>query len=1122
MNKLRILLTFPSGNLFLTMKFIIVFLLVSICNAFAAGYAQSEKITVKAHDASLKEVISIIEEQSDYVFFYQNEDIDNSLRFTIDLENRDIKEILDRLIANTSLSYKISGKYIFLERKVKENNVQQQQSKRTITGRVYDTKGELLIGVNVVEVGTTNGTVTDINGTYRISVTTPNPVLRFTYIGFKEKEIPVGGRNILDVQLEEDVSELEEVVVVGHGTQKKVSVVGSITTIKPEELQVGTTRSLSNTLAGKLAGVIGVQRSGEPGYDSSQFWIRGISSFAGYNDPLILIDGVERSLDNIDPAEIESFSILKDASATAVYGVRGANGVILITTKRGEIGKPSINVRVEQAVTGLGKMPDFIGSADYLALLDEIMIDEGKQPRYGEEVIEKYRTGEDLELYPNVDWVDAITNDYGYNTRANLSVSGGSEVLRYSLVTSYYGEKGIIARDKNQEWDSSSRLNRYNVRSNVDVNVTPTTLFRVNIGGYLQERTRAPQSVDDLFSFAFDTPPFVHPPIYSSGEIPVVPERANPWALATQTGYENFSHNKIESSASVEQDLEFLLPGLSARILFAFDRYSGNGVQRSKSPDYYNPAVGRNEDGSLDLVIYRYGQQFLGYSTSAEWGNKSTYLETTLNYDHTFNDKHNVNLMFMYDQRHYEDGSALPFRNQGIAGRASYTYDNRYVGEFNFGYNGSENFAKGHRFGFFPSVAVGWVLSEESFMEPYRNTFSKIKLRASYGLVGNDKIGGARFAYLTTIGDTGGYTWGVDNDYWRAGRWEGQIGVPNLTWEKVKKMNVGIELGLWNSIDLQVDCFKDHRYDIFIQRGTIPASAGFIQTPFANYGKVDNHGVDIALMANRQITKNFQAAVRGTFTYAKNKIVEQDEPLTIIGTNRARTGHPIGQIFGLIDDGLFTDDDFVTNEKGELELAPGVPKHTFAPVRPGDIKYKDVNEDGLINSLDECPIGGTADPQIVYGFGASVLYKQVDFSFFFQGNGKTYRIIGGNNFIPGSGDGSMGNIYTNYQDRWTVENPHQDVFWPRLASYNHANNTRSSTWWLKDMSMLRLKDIEVGYNFPQKTVLPNYIKSARIFLAGSNLLQFSKFKLWDPEIGSSNGLRYPIMKSVSIGLNINF
>ncbi|MDK2838297.1 MAG: SusC/RagA family TonB-linked outer membrane protein [Bacteroidota bacterium] len=1125
MNKLRILLKFPSRDVFLTMKCIVAFLLIGMCNAFAAGYAQSEKITVKANDATLKEVISIIEKQSDYTFFYQNEDIDHSLRFNVDLKNQDIKEILDQLVTNTSLSYRISGKYIFLEKTAKGNSVQ-QQNKRTITGRVYDTKGELLIGVNVVEVGTTNGTVTDINGTYLISVTTPKPVLKFTYIGFKEKEVPVGGGNILDIQLEEDVSELQEVVVVGHGTQKKVSVVGSITTIKPEELQIGTTRSISNNLAGQLAGIIGVQRSGEPGYDNSQFWIRGISSFAGNNDPLILVDGIERSLNNIDPAEIESFSILKDAAASAVYGVRGANGVIIITTKRGQIGKPSINVRVEQAATALGKLPTFIGSTEYLSLLNEIAIDEGKPIRYPEEVIEKYRTGEDPDLYPNVNWIDAITDDFGYNTRANLTVSGGSDVLRYSLVTSYYGEKGIITRDKRQEWDSSSRLNRYNVRSNVDVNITPTTLFRVDIGGYLQEGTRSPQSVDDLFGLAFDTPPFVHPPIYSSGEIPVVPERANPWALATQLGYETFSHNQIESSASMEQDLKFLLPGLKARILFSFDRYSGNGVQRSKSPDYYNPAVGRKDDGSLDLVIYRYGQSFLGHSTSAEWGNKSTYLEGSLNYDQIFDEKHAIGLMFLYNQRSFEDGSALPYRNQGIAARASYTFDNKYVGEFNFGYNGSENFAKGHRFGFFPSLAVGWILSEEAFMEPYRNTFSKIKLRASYGLVGNDQLGqnrgDYRFAYLTTIGDTGGYNWGVDNDYWRAGRWEGQVGVQNLTWEKVKKANIGLELGLWNSIELQVDGFKDHRYDIFMQRRTIPASAGFIQTPFANYGKVDNRGIDISLTANKQVTRDFQFAMRGTFTYAKNEITEQDEPLGVIGTNRARTGHSIGQIFGLIDDGLFTDDDFVTNESGELELVSGIPKHTFAPVRPGDIKYKDINDDGVINSLDQCPIGGTVDPQIVYGFGASVLYKQIDFSFFFQGNGKTYRIIGGNNFIPGSGDGSMGNIYDNYQDRWTVDNPSQDAFWPRLSSYNHANNTQPSTWWLKDMSMLRLKNIEIGYSFPKQTVLPNYIKSARIFLAGSNLLQFSKFKLWDPEIGFSNGLRYPIMKSASIGFEIDF
>lgn len=1075
------------------------------------------RLSIELSQVSIKEVLSTIESKSDYVFFYSDE-ISSELnkRVSIDVKSKTINDILANLLKDTNLSFKFNENQVAIVRK----QATSAANSIRINGSVKDKDKNPLPGVNITIKGTSVGTASDINGNFFLEVPDKNAVLQFQFIGFEPQEIKVGNQININVTLKENETELEEVVVVGYGSQKRVSVVGSITTIEPGKLQAGTTRSMSNNLAGQLAGVIGVQRSGEPGYDNSNFWIRGISSFAGNNNPLVLVDGVERSLNNIDPAEIESFSVLKDASASAVYGVRGANGVIIINTKRGEIGKPKVSVRLDQGITKLGKLPEFVGSADYLNLLNEIARDENKPERYTEEQIEKYRTGEDADLYPDVDWVDAITDDYGHNTRGNVTVSGGSDLLRYSLVGSFYNEKGIISRDSKQAWNSSSNLNRYNVRSNVDVDITKTTVFRVNIGGYLQDRRRAPQSVDGLFSLAFDTPPFVHPQQYSSGEIPVVPERANPWAWATQTGYETFSDSKLESLFSIEQNLNFITKGLKTKALFSFDRFQGNGVSRNKTPDLYNPSTGRNEDGSLDLLIYRYGQNFLNHSNSSDWGDKRTYLEWTVSYDRTFG-KHTLNGMFLFNRSNFEDGSKLPYRNQGIAGRASYTYDSRYVAEVNFGYNGSENFAKGSRYGFFPSIALGWLLSEEPFMKAYKETFSKIKFRGSYGLVGNDQLGANRgdyrFAYLTTIGDTDGYRWGVDNDYHRAGRWEGNVGVPNLTWETVKKANLGFELGLWNAVELQVDFFKDRRENIFLQRQTMPGSAGFIQTPFQNFGIVNNQGIDLSLTANKQVTKDFMISARGTFTYAKNKIIEQDEPLGILGTNRSSTGYPIGQIFGLLDDGLFTDADFVDGE-----LIEGIPEHTFSPIRPGDIKYKDVNEDGVINDLDRTAIGGTWNPQIVYGFGLNLQYKNIDFGFFFQGNAKTNRMIGGSNFIPGSGDGSMGNIMSNYQDHWTVDNPSQDVFWPRLSSSRNANNTQESTWWLQDMSMLRLKNVEIGYNFSKKKLLPNFIQSARLFVTGSNLLQFSGFKLWDPELDTSSGLRYPIMKSASFGLEINF
>lgn len=998
------------------------------------------------------------------------------------------------------------------------NEVQQQKKK--ISGLITDTSNMPIIGANVVEKGTSNGAITDVDGKFSLDVES-GTTLVISYIGYLEQEIIVGSSTKLNIILHEDEQTLDEVVVVGYGTQKKVSVVGAVTTISPSELQFGTTRSLSNNIGGQLAGIIAVQRSGEPGYDNSEYWIRGISSFAGSTNPLVLVDGIERDLNNIDPAEIESFSILKDASASAVYGVRGANGVIIINTKRGKEGIPKVSIRFDQGFTMLGKLPKFVGSADYLSLLNDIYKDEGKTPRYKEEIINAYRNNIDPDLYPNVDWIDAITNNVGYNQRGNITVTGGSSILRYALVGSYYHEKGIMAVDKRQEWDSSSKLSRYNIRSNVDVDITKSTLLRINIGGYLQDRRRAPYSVDQLFQKAFETPPFVHPTQYSSGELPQIPERSNPWALLTQTGYETYSDSKIESLFSIEQKLDFLTKGLSAKVTFSFDRFQGNGVKRSKMPDMYYPATGRKDDGSLDLLIYKYGQSFLDYSKDADWGYKRVYMEGTINYDRSLG-SHALAGMLLFNRDQYENGDKLPYRHQGLAGRLSYTYGGKYVAEFNFGYNGSENFAKGARYGFFPSAAIGWLVSEENFMEPFKNTFSKIKIRASYGLVGNDNIGGTRFAYLATIGDTNGYKWGTDASYEKGGKWEGNSGVPDLTWETVKKTNIGLELGLWNALDVSIDLFKDRRENIFLQRSTLPSSAGFIQTPWTNFGIVVNKGVDLAINYNKQIGKDWFVSGRGTFTFAKNKIVEKDEPLTVIGTNRAETGHPINQIFGLIDEGLFKDSDFHQNETGELVLNEDIPTHTFSKVRPGDIRYKDVNGDGMISELDETAIGGTFNPEIVYGFGLNARYKNIDFGIFFQGNGRTYNIIGGNNFIPGSGDGAMGNIYDNYQNRWTIDNPSQDVFWPRLSSQKNNNNQRASTWWLRDMSMLRLKNVEIGYNFSKKTLLPNFISSARVYISGSNLLQFSKFRMWDPEVSTVNGLQYPIMKSFSIGIDINF
>lgn len=1004
-----------------------------------------------------------------------------------------------------------------------------------VIGNVSDENGEPLPGATILLKGNNDvHAIADIDGNYSITVPDRWAVLEISYIGFVSQEIQVGNRRVVNVVLVEDIGQLQDAVVVAYGQQKKESVVASIAAIEPEKLKVGTSRSLSNNLAGTVAGVLAVQRSGEPGYDNSTFWIRGISTFqdAG-RDPLVLVDGIERDINNIDPEEIESFSVLKDAAASAVYGVRGANGVILIQTKRGEIGKPRVTIKAEFAGTEPVKLPDYIGAADYMQLLDDIRVDQGMTPMYTDRIA-KTRAGYDPDLYPDVDWIDAVTKDYASNQRVTAEVSGGNNILTYSLVAAFYNEQGILTRDPSREWDPSIKLQRYNVRSNVDINITKTTKFRVNIGGYLQDRNSTTQSVETIFQKAFKTVPFDYPVRYSTGEIPAGAE-GNVWAMATQMGYQNTSASKIETLFSLEQDLKFLTKGLKIKGTFSFDRYSSGTVSRSTSPDLYNPTRQRNEDGTLVLNRTSTGSNTLGHSVSGSYGNRRLYMELAVNYDRTFAGKHAVSGMLLAQRSNYDDGSKLPYRNQGIAGRAAYTFDDRYVAEFNFGYNGSENFAPGKRYGFFPSGAIGWVISEEPFMAPAKRVLSNLKIRASYGQTGNASLSGRRFAYLSTITDDYAtldmYKWGVEGAYGITGMAEGDFGVPDLTWEKVNKANIGLELGFFDGVfDMSVDVFDERRNNIFMERTSIPLTAGFIKSPWQNFGKVKNQGAEVTLNFRKQFQNGFYIGFMGTFTYAHNEIVEMDEPASVVGTNRAKTGHPVGQIFGYIDEGLYTYDDFMqdgqgnllTNETGNYILKSDLPENTlYSDIRPGDIKHKDVNKDGKIDIYDQSPIGGTVDPEIVYGFGLNLAWKGFDFGVLFQGTGRMWRLMSAN-IIPGYDTGGYYNVFSNYEDRWTVDNPSQDVFYPRLTYGPNTNNGVASSWWLKNMSYLRLKNIELGWSIPQRWADRSFLSGARVFLRGTNVLTFSGFKLWDPELNSADGGRYPLMRSFSAGVEFKF
>ena len=628
--------------------------------------SEEDLFSVQYENVTVKDILDYIEKHSKYIFIYSaNVQKNLNNKVSISVSNKKIDAVLKELFSETGLNYKMSGRQITIsvpEAPKVQQTIQQKGIK--VTGNVSDEKGEPLIGVTIIlKNDSTVHALTDMNGNYSIIVPERKSVLSFRYIGFVPKEEVVNNRKVVNVQMVEDVGQLDEVVVVAYGAQKKESVVGSITTIEPAKLKVSTTRSISNNLAGTVAGVLAVQRSGEPGYDNSSFWIRGISTFqdAGQN-PLVLIDGIERDLNNIDPEEIESFSVLKDAAASAVYGVRGANGVILINTKRGQVGKPRVTVKAEFAATQPVKLPEYLGAADYMQVLDDILMDTGQQPKYTDRIA-KTRAGYDPDLYPDVNWMDAIANDYASNQRVTVDISGGTETLRYSFVAAAYNERGILKRDKSYDWDPTIKLQRYNVRSNVDLKLSPTTQLRFNIGGYLQDRNSTTKDISQIFQKAFVAVPHAFPAQYSSGQIPTT-EEPNVWAWATQSGYKRRSDSKIETLFSVEQDLKFLLPGLKVKGTFSFDRFSSGTVSRGKTPDYYVPATGRDDEGNLIIASKSNGTNFLDYSKSGDYGNKSVYMEATLSYDRTFAEKHSVAAMLLFNRRNYDDGSMLPYRNQ--------------------------------------------------------------------------------------------------------------------------------------------------------------------------------------------------------------------------------------------------------------------------------------------------------------------------------------------------------------------------------------------------------------------------------------------------------------------------
>ncbi|WP_407429474.1 SusC/RagA family TonB-linked outer membrane protein [Arcticibacter sp.] len=983
-----------------------------------------------------------------------------------------------------------------------------------VTGRVVDERDLPLPGVSVRIKGTSRGSVTNADGKFSIEAK-PADSLQFSFVGYKVQTVGVGARRILSIKLLPDLGVLDEVTIVGYGTQKKVSVTASLSSVSVKEMQRVSTPSISNAIAGKLPGIITRQSSGEPGYDAAQVYIRGLSTFAN-NGPLVLIDGVERDMNQINAQEIENFTILKDASATAVYGVRGANGVILINTKRGELGKPQVTFRSEAAGLTAMRLPEYINGAEYASLMNEALSYANQAPRWSDEEIQKFADGTDPYLYPSSDWTKAVLKKDTWQTIQNLSVTGGSDVIKYYTNVGFTLQDGIYKQDPANKFNTNANIKRYNFRSNVDINLSKSLTMQLGLGGIIQNGNYPGFSAPDIFNSLKVISPIAYPITNPDG----TPGGAqtfigwNPWGRVSQSGYSTQDRSTLQGTFAANWDLSsFTTKGLSLRGLFSYDRYAQTNNVRIKEFEVKR-YLGTNPETGEDMYSASFREEKpLSYGIQ-NGGNRAIYTELQLNYDRVFN-RHAVTSMLLFNERDYVDLTAgesvlnIPYRRRGLAGRATYSYDNRYLLEANFGYNGSENFPKGKKYGFFPSLSAGWVISNEKFWDI--PVVSNFKIRASRGKVGNDQIG-RRFLYMSTIRTNGqSYLFGPGQEL-MYGMEENAIGNPDVTWETAMKNNIGLDLGLFSDkVTLQIDAFNEHRKNILLQRQTVPAVAGFFpwSIPFGNLGQVKNKGIDGLLEIRNTTSKGLFYSFRGNFTFAKNKVIENDEPVQRFPYLTGK-GLPLGQSFAFVADGFF-------QSQEEIAMSP---RQVFSNVRVGDVKYKDINGDGLVDAYDQIPVGNPRLPQMTFGFGTTFAFKNLDVSVYFTGAAKTSIFLSGLSMWPFYEGLGVNNVLNEYYDnRWTPDNP--NALYPAIDVGNNPNNFLNSTLWMRNGNYLRLRNAELGYTFPQKLSRKFGMSTLRFFVNAVNLVTWDHIKIIDPESNDGTG-GYPLQRSFNGGFQVNF
>lgn len=1110
------------------MKFTLIFILLGCLHSTASVYSQTKNLTLRMTNAKIVDVLDKIEQKSEFYFLYRS-DLFNNKQVSIDFKEKKIDEILEDVLNLNGFDYNIEDKTVIITIKQVEEAVtvkKPQTDKNRIVGTVKDEDGIPLPGVTVMIVGSTQGMVTSPEGKYSI-VVAPDEKLQFSFIGMETKVVDPAGRRVVDVILKGATENLEDVTVVAFGKQKKESVVASITTVKADELKIPSS-NLTNSFAGRMSGVIAVQRSGEPGADGADFWIRGVSTFAGPTKPLIFIDGVEAStgdLSALPPEAIESFSILKDATATALYGARGANGVMLVTTRRGKnLEKAKINVRIQNTISAPTRFVELADGVSNMLAYNEAILTRNPEadPMFSDDKIQGTIEGRNPYVYPNVDWQEYMFKDMSMNQAVNLNVTGGGNRVDYFVSASFNNDNGMLQNNGQNTFDNNISNKRYSFQANINSKLTEDLKIGLKINSQIRNYSGSSSSTGDIYGSIFSASPVLFAPVVpninneehitfgnkSGGPTPASNGSIyeNPYAKMV-SGYKNVDASTVITTFTLNQDLHFITEGLSVSGLVSFKNYSTTEVRRYYDPFYYEVQNVVENDGEYtwDYLVVNKGKTALNTKTGTG-GDRFMNLQAAINYSRKFG-AFDVASNLIYLQRDYNNNNpdgfynSLPQRNQGFAGRMTLAYDDRYLAEVNFGYNGSENFKEGMRYGFFPSAALGYIISNENFWQPISEVVTNLKLRASYGLVGNS-FTSPRFPYITNVNLSGrGYTFGANWQTSAKGAKIVKYGTADASWEVGQKMNAGIDLTLWDRLTIVADVFREDRNDIFMTRNTIPAETGVTGSikPTANLGKVRNEGFDCSINYQHVINSDFTISVKGNFTYAKNELLARDEP-QLPYPYLSDIGHPLNREKGLIAIGLFKDEADVANS----------PEQTYAvDVLPGDIKYKDLNDDGRIDDLDKTQIGDPRIPQITYGFGTSVKYKKFDFSIFFQGVAKTSIAL--KDIHPFGGT-----YYSVFKfiadDHWSVDSPNPGASYPRLSNGKNANNHQMSTYWLRDGAFCRLKNAEVGFSH----------KFLRLYLSGQNLLTFSKFKLWDPELGSGRGLSYPNLKMVTIGAQLNF